>query len=104
MGTLLSFGNTHRVVGTWKHRDGLSEREFTFALRDGHVEVAVVDTGDGERPEVMAVEWLEHELSLRFAAHWSNGRLVKYCVQLSPDNNRGLVTMTTTFQELWERR
>ncbi|MGH8037952.1 MAG: hypothetical protein ACRES5_24560 [Pseudomonas sp.] len=104
MGTLLSFGSAHRIVGTWKHRDGFSDREFTFSLRDGHVEVAVVDTDDGERPEVMAVEWLEHELSLRFAVHWSTGRLVKYRFQVSPDDNRSLVTMTTTFQELWERQ
>lgn len=104
MGTVVTLGNAHRIVGTWKHCDGFSDLEFTFSLRDGVVHVSVLDTDSGDRPEVLAVEWTENTLSLAFAVHWSTGRLSRYCFQVSPNENRGNVTVTTTYQELWERQ
>lgn len=62
MGTVVTFGSAHRIVGTWKHCDGFSDLEFTFSLRDGTVHVSVLDTDDGGQPEVMAVEWTESTL------------------------------------------
>ncbi len=104
MSNVVQLGNAHRVVGTWKHCDGFSELEFTFSLYDGTVGVSVLDVEDGERPEVMSVEWIDQALELGFSVHWRHGRLTRYRFQLSPNQNRGSVTLSTTYQELWERQ
>lgn len=95
--------STDRIIGTWKHRDGFSEVEFLISVKDGSVTVAVVDRFDGEAPEVYDVTWSESELTLKFSAHWGTGRFVKYSVAVGPDPDRAQVTMTSTYQELWER-
>ncbi len=95
--------STDRIAGTWKHRDGFSEVEYAFSSEGGGVAVTVVDKFDGEVPEIYDVVWNEDELVLRFSAHWSSGRFVKYRVAVAPDPDRIQATITSTYQELWER-
>lgn len=95
--------STDRIVGTWMHRDGFSEVEFMFSIKDGSVVVAVVDKFDGETPDIYDVVWNEDQLTLRFSAHWGTGRFVKYRVAVGPDPDRAQATITSTYQELWER-
>lgn len=94
----------NRIVGTWKHCDGFSDVEFSFSIVDGSVTISVVDTFDGESPEIYDVAWSDCELILRFVAHWSTGRFVKYRVSVGPNENRVEATITYTTQELWERQ
>ena len=95
---------TDRIVGTWKHRDGFSEVEFSFSTLGDGVTVTVVDKFDGETPEIYDVAWNEDKLVLGFAALWSTGRFVKYRVAVGPDPDRVQATITSTSQELWERQ
>lgn len=96
--------STDRIVGTWKHRDGFSEVEFSFSTEGGVVSVTVIDKFDDETPEIYDVDWNDSELVLRFAALWSTGRFVKYRVAVGPDPDRIQATITSTSQELWERQ
>jgi len=93
-----------RIVGTWKHCDGFSDVEFSFSVVNGAVAVSVVDTTDGESPEIYDVAWSDSQLILCFAAHWNTGRFVKYRVAVGPNENRVEATITYTLQELWERQ
>jgi len=93
-----------RIAGRWKFRDGFSDIEFSITTQGDELGVVVVDTSDGERPEVFGVEWKEKDLSLSFAVHWANGRFQKYRVEIGPDMERVVATIATTVQELWERQ
>ena len=99
-----SFEQAARIAGTWKYCDGFSDVEFTFSVLDGLPAVSVVDTQDGETPEILGVSWSQDELTLRFSAHWAHGRLVKYQVAVGPNPDRLQATITSTRQELWERQ
>lgn len=96
--------SSNRIAGTWKHCDGFSDTEFSFYVEGDAVMVSVVDTSDGETPEIYGVAWNEKELALQFNAHWSTGRFVKYRVAVGPNPDRAQATITTTYQELWERQ
>lgn len=98
------FSQSNRIVGTWKHCDGFSDIEFSFSVVDGGVAVSVVDTFDGESPEIYDIAWSDRELVLRFAALWNTGRSVKYRVSVGPNEDRIEATITYTVQELWERK
>jgi hypothetical protein len=95
---------TDRIVGTWKYRDGFSEVEFSFSTEGDGVAVTVVDKTDDETPEIYDVAWSEDELVLRFSVLWSTGRFAKYSVAVGPDPDRVQATITSTWQELWERQ
>lgn len=101
---LENISQNRRIAGTWKHCDGFSDVEFTFQVADGAVSISVLDTSDGERPEVYEIQWNERELTLRFAAHWSTGRLLKYRIMIGPNPDRIQATITSVHQELWERQ
>lgn len=94
----------NRILGTWKHCDGYSDIEFSFSVADGAIVVSVLDTSDGETPEIYDVLWNDRELILCFAAHWNTGRFVKYRVSVSPIENRVEAIATYTVQEMWERQ
>lgn len=94
---------SNRIAGTWKHCDGFSDIEFSFSVVDDSVAVSVLDTSDGESPEIYDIAWSDHELILRFAVHWNTGLFVKYRVAVGPNENRVEATITYTVQELWER-
>jgi hypothetical protein len=104
MSNVVSISQNNRIAGTWKHCDGFSDKEFTFTVRNSEVQVSVVDTSDGEIPEIYGVGWNERELALSFVVHWSTGHLMKYRVCVGPNADRIQATITTTFQELWERQ
>lgn len=104
MGKLTPFSQSNRIAGTWKHCDGFSDVEFSFSVVDGAVSVSVLDTSDGESPEIYDVVWSDQELALRFAAYWNTGRFVKYCVAVGPNQDRVEAIITYTVQELWERQ
>ncbi len=104
MSNVHSISNSNRIAGTWKHCDGFSSKVFTFAVQDGKPQVSVVDAEDGETPEIYGVEWSERDLVLRFVAHWAHGRLVKYRIAVGPNSDRLQATITSTYQELWERQ
>lgn len=104
MSNVIPLGMSHRIAGTWKYCDGLSDTEYSFSVVEGSVAVQVCDTSDGELPEVYDVQWSERELVLRFAAHWNTGRLVKYRISVGPNPDRIEATVTSTWQELWERQ
>jgi hypothetical protein len=93
-----------RIAGTWKHCDGFTDVEFTFSVANGTVSVSIIDTSDGEKPDIYDVQWSEANLVLCFAAHWSTGRLLKYRVAVGPNADRLQATITSTHQELWERQ
>lgn len=101
---IATISKNQRIAGIWKHCDGFSDVEFTFSITDGTVGISVIDASDGERPEIYDVQWSESELVLRFAAHWSTGRLVKCHVMAGPNPDRLQATITSTHQELWERQ
>lgn len=84
-------------------RDGFSDIEFSIMVQGDELAVVVVDTSDGERPEVFGVEWQEQDLALLFAVHWASGRFQKYRVAVGPNQDRVEATITSTVQELWER-
>lgn len=104
MGKTLPLSQSSRIVGTWKHCDGFSDIEFSFSVVNGTVAVSVVDTSDGETPEIFDVTWDDNQLFLCFTAHWRTGRFVKYRVAVGPNANRVEATITYTVQELWERQ
>lgn len=104
MNNVIPISHNNRITGTWKHCDGFCDIEFTFSVHEGNVAVSVIDTSDGETPEIYDVCWNERELVLRFAAHWSHGRFVKYRIAVGPNADRLQATITSTRQELWERQ
>jgi hypothetical protein len=104
MSNVVTLSQNGRIVGIWKHVDGFSDVEFTFSLDDGQLSVSVVDTADGETPEIYDVRWNESQLEISFAALWSSGRLVKYRASVGPNKDRLQATITSTWQELWERQ
>lgn len=99
--TLLS--QSHRIAGTWKFCDGFSDVEYVISIENGSPVVRVVDTSDGESPEVMDVAWIDSKLQLFFAVHWSHGRLCRYQVSIGPREDRVEAIITSTRQELWEK-
>ena len=104
MDKVTPFSQGNRIAGTWKYCDGFSDVEFSFSVVDGSVTVSVLDTSDGEAPEIYDVAWSEQEMVLRFAVLWNTGRFVKYRVAVGPNKNRVEATITYTVQELWERQ
>jgi hypothetical protein len=104
MNNVVSISQSGRITGTWKHCDGFSDVEFTFSVVNGNLSVSIVDTNDGETPEIYDVQWNETLLEIRFVAHWSSGRLIKYRASVGPSKDRLQATITSTWQELWERR
>lgn len=104
MSNVISLSQNNRIVGTWKLCDGFSDTKFTFSVTDGVATVLVVDASDGEIPEIYDVTWNERDLAISFAAHWSSGRFVKYLASVGPNPDRLQATITTTWQELWERQ
>ena len=104
MSNVIILGQKKRIAGTWKLCDGFSDVEFTFSITNGELSVSVVDKSDGEAPEIYDVQWREDQLEISFAALWSSGRLVKYRASVSPNEDRLQATITTTWQELWERQ
>ena len=104
MTNIASISHNDRLAGTWKHCDGFSDVEFAFSVRDGDITVSVVDTSDGETPEIYDVQWSERDLVLCFAAHWAHGRFVKYRIAVGPNADRVQATITSTHQEVWERQ
>ncbi len=104
MSNVIALSKNGRIAGTWKHCDGFSDLEYTFKVVDGKLCVSVIDTDDGETPELYDVHWDESKLEISFAAHWSTGRLVKYRVSVGPSKDRLQAIITSTWQELWERQ
>ncbi len=104
MSNVVAFSQNGRISGTWKHCDGFSNVEFTFAVADGDLSISVVDIDDGETPEIYDIHWNESQLEISFAALWSTGRLVKYRATVGPNKDRLQATITSTWQELWERQ
>ncbi len=104
MSNVFALSQNGRIAGTWKHCDGCSDVEFTFSVTDGELSVSVVDVNDGETPEIYAAHWNEGRLEISFAALWSNGRLVKYRASVGANKDRLQATITSTWQELWERQ
>ncbi len=104
MSNVVTLGQKKSITGTWKHCDGFSDVEFTFSIVNGELSVSIVDTGDGERPDIYDVQWSESQLEASFAALWSSGRLVKYRASVGPNEDRLQATITSTWQELWERQ
>lgn len=104
MSNVVPLSQRVRIAGRWKFRDGFSDIEFTITADGDDLGVDVVDTSDGERPEVFGVKWQEKDMSLLFAVHWSNGRFQKYQVAVGPDQDRVEATITSTIQEIWERQ
>ena len=104
MSNVVSISQSNRIAGTWKYCDGFSNLEFTFSIENGEPRVSLVDTEDGENPEIYGVEWSDRELTLRFCALWQHGRLVKYQVAIGPNPDRVQATITSIRQELWERQ
>jgi hypothetical protein len=98
------FNPKERIAGTWKYCDGFSDVEFTFAVAGGELSVSIVDTFDGEIPEIYDIQWNESQLEISFAALWSTGRFLKYRVSVGPNENRVDATITATWQQLWERQ
>ena len=104
MSNIVNLSQNARVTGTWKHCDGFSGTEFTFSVAGTEVSVSVTDTDDDEKPEIYDVSWNEAKLEISFAALWSSGRLLKYRVSVGPNKDRLQATITSTWQELWERQ
>lgn len=100
MGSGESPSQAHRIVGVWKFCDGFSDVEYAISIENGVPAVRVIDTSDGESPEVMDVSWIEGQLQLCFAVHWNHGRLSRYRVSVGPRGDRVQATITSTHQEL----
>ena len=88
------------LEGTWVTEEEDSDAEFSFVVKDGHLEVSGVCRSDGEAFEIEDIVW--DGASLSFTAIMpSTGFKSKNSFRMRDD---GKADLELTYRETWKKR